>query len=120
MGKTTVDKFTKVIIELDAAICEETKECGETYFWAKVARRAVGINTFLLDSRKGESYSDQLKVELRMQIHGAFGAPGDFGYSTPIGRALQKLYLLEIRPPGEPAPSRDTKYESRDTNLGGE
>lgn len=26
------------------------------------------------------------------QIHQAFGAPGDFGYETPIGAALAKLY----------------------------
>lgn len=25
-------------------------------------------------------------------IHHAFGAPGDFGYDTPIGDALAKLY----------------------------
>lgn len=26
------------------------------------------------------------------QVHAAFGAPGDFGYGTPIGDALAKLY----------------------------
>lgn len=26
------------------------------------------------------------------QIHRAFGAPGDFGYETPIGDALARLY----------------------------
>lgn len=25
-------------------------------------------------------------------IHKAFGAPGDFGYETPIGAALAKVY----------------------------
>lgn len=30
-----------------------------------------------------------LKVE---DIHRAFGAPGDFGYGTPIGDALAQLY----------------------------
>lgn len=28
------------------------------------------------------------------QIHGAFGAPGDFGYETPIGEALAQIYGL--------------------------
>lgn len=28
----------------------------------------------------------------REEIHRAFGAPGDFGYGTPIGDALAKLY----------------------------
>lgn len=26
------------------------------------------------------------------EIHRAFGAPGDFGYETPIGDALSRLY----------------------------
>ena len=26
------------------------------------------------------------------QVHHAFGAPGDFGYETPIGDALSRLY----------------------------
>lgn len=25
-------------------------------------------------------------------VHSSFGAPGDFGYSTPIGKALAKFY----------------------------
>lgn len=28
------------------------------------------------------------------EIHGAFGAPGDFGYETPQGVALFRLYKL--------------------------
>ena len=33
-------------------------------------------------------------VEGRSQkeVHKAFGAPGDFGYESPIGAALQKVY----------------------------
>lgn len=27
-----------------------------------------------------------------VEIHAAFGAPGDFGYETPIGEALSALY----------------------------
>lgn len=29
----------------------------------------------------------------REQIHKAFGAPGDWGYETPIGAALYRLYM---------------------------
>jgi len=29
------------------------------------------------------------------EIHRAFGAPGDFGYETPIGDALSRLYRGE-------------------------
>ena len=30
------------------------------------------------------------------EIHRAFGAPGDFGYETPIGEALSRLYRAEV------------------------
>lgn len=29
------------------------------------------------------------------ELHAAFGAPGDFGYETPIGAALSRLYRGE-------------------------
>ncbi len=32
-----------------------------------------------------------------MEIHSTFGAPGDFGYDTPIGDALSALYRGEVR-----------------------
>lgn len=31
------------------------------------------------------------------EIHRAFGAPGDFGYETPIGDALAWIYRGEVR-----------------------
>lgn len=34
-------------------------------------------------------------VSTREEIHVAFGAPGDFGYGTPLGDALYKLYRGE-------------------------
>lgn len=36
------------------------------------------------------------KADLQiMQIHGAFGAPGDWGYDKPTGRALFELYKFQ-------------------------
>lgn len=31
-------------------------------------------------------------VSTTQEIHGAFGAPGDWGYGTPVGAALASLY----------------------------
>jgi hypothetical protein len=41
----------------------------------------------------------------RNHIHTAFGAPGDWGYGTPLGDALRDLYEIEIPRPG----SRDDR-----------
>jgi len=30
------------------------------------------------------------------QIHAAFGAPGDWGYETPLGDALHRIYRDEL------------------------
>lgn len=61
----------------------------------------------------GEEFSDQCPREaielvgcLRRlvsqctvtQIHQAFGAPGDFGYDSPIGDALSHTYRSAARP----------------------
>ena len=37
------------------------------------------------------------------EIHRAFGAPGDFGYETPIGDALARLYLEASAEPSSEA-----------------
>jgi hypothetical protein len=37
------------------------------------------------------------------EIHRAFGAPGDFGYETPIGEALARVYGL-VGSPSESDP----------------
>lgn len=36
-------------------------------------------------------------AELREKIHRAFGAPGDFGYGTPEGDSLRRLYEVEVQ-----------------------
>jgi len=32
------------------------------------------------------------------EIHAAFGAPGDFGYETPLGETLARIYQGEVQP----------------------
>jgi hypothetical protein len=32
------------------------------------------------------------------EIHAAFGAPGDFGYETPLGETLARIYLGKVQP----------------------
>jgi hypothetical protein len=34
------------------------------------------------------------------ELHRAFGAPGDFGYETPIGEALARIYRGEVSDAG--------------------
>lgn len=39
------------------------------------------------------------------ELYRAFGAPGDFGYNTPIGDALYRIYFAR---PGDVVPSSNT------------
>ena len=90
-------EFRKAVEELDHVIYEAAKETGNllTFVLAGVAMRSTGIADYLLP--KSKEFTAEDKKELRKKIHKAFGAPGDFGYTTSIGQALQRLYRMEIK-----------------------
>jgi hypothetical protein len=56
---------------------------------AKMFLKAVGLTGFV---RTKPDLSAQEYVDLRWLIHETLGAPGDWGYHTRLGKALQKLY----------------------------
>ena len=93
-----MDEFTSAIQGLNEAVISETREKEEpdAYLYATIALKAVGINDYLRSVGMGEPFSLDLSSELRKQIHTAFGAPGDFGYGTPVGKALQRLYSIKL------------------------
>lgn len=70
---------------------EQDPACGDTMRLIREARELV---------RCLRRVVPQLTVR---QIHKAFGAPGDFGYDTPIGDALYATYSQ----PAQPAPDTD-------------
>ena len=45
--------------------------------------------------------------QARGTYHRTFGAPGDYGYSTPLGRALAALYSAPACSAEEPAKSEE-------------
>jgi len=55
--------------------------------------RAVGTGKLL---QRGAGFGEALTyadcAEFRNRVHQAFGAPGDYGYDTPLGQALKMLY----------------------------
>lgn len=65
-----LDRLEDLAEEYDEGECRLLREAIEI---ARCARRLVKDRTVL-------------------EIHAAFGAPGDFGYDTPIGDALAALY----------------------------
>ena len=60
----------------------------EVYRLARHLRGSVDLLGCLLRLLPGQSLEE---------IHSAFGAPGDWGYETPIGDALARLYRGEAR-----------------------
>lgn len=66
----------RAIVENDPEAWDATTELREAVELVRCLRR-------LLDGRSAN------------EIHGAFGAPGDFGYDTPIGDALSSVYRGE-------------------------
>lgn len=64
---------------------------GETYLMA-VDRLLGGMEMMNMVSP-----SPLFCREFVRRCHAAFGAPGDWGYGTPLGDALRGLYAIELR-----------------------
>lgn len=47
------------------------------------------------------------------QVYALFGAPGDWGYGTPIGKALQTLYKAGAEAEEAPAVKEQIRYSFR-------
>lgn len=56
---------------------------NEVYDLTRRLRIAIDLSHCLRRLVEGRS---------QQEVHKAFGAPGDFGYESPIGAALQKVY----------------------------
>jgi hypothetical protein len=65
---------------------------------ARCALRACGAAAMIQRDAIGDPPSTQDLVECRWRVHKSFGAPGDWGYGTPIGDALRALYNAPVRP----------------------
>lgn len=68
--------------ELLGNLLDRVENDPEEYGWWQL-REALELVSCLRRLLGGRSVAD---------VHKAFGAPGDFGYETPIGAALAKLY----------------------------
>lgn len=86
---------------LQAAIERRTREYRGAIDWLQEFAEAAGANASghaqLLREAVELSHCLRRLVAERTpeEIHKAFGAPGDFGYETPIGDALSRLYRGE-------------------------
>lgn len=80
-----VSGLEEALAKRERAYAEAIEQLHEAVFLVSILRRLV----------RGLSVAE---------IHAAFGAPGDFGYETPIGAALSDLYQRAAREArGEPA-----------------
>lgn len=91
-------QILNAILELDNAIYNSTKdkEDQDARLYGSIAKHAVGITTYIRHSREELIPSVESAIKLQKDIHKAFGAPGDFGYGTPVGKALQRLYSVKL------------------------
>lgn len=75
-------------IATDEADEDEEVPREEVYRLARHLRGSVDLLGCLLRLLPGRSIEE---------IHSAFGAPGDWGYETPLGDALARLYRGEAQ-----------------------
>jgi hypothetical protein len=62
---------------------------------SRVALRATGITRLRQDWTIAQITEQQLG-DCVSRIHQSFGAPGDWGYEHPIGKALAKMYQPQL------------------------
>lgn len=74
-------------IATDEADEDEEVPREEVYRLARHLRGSVDLLGCLLRLLPGRTLTE---------LHAAFGAPGDWGYDTPIGDALARLYRGEV------------------------
>jgi hypothetical protein len=75
---------------LSAALVERKKSHLRESDVATMLRRSLGIDHILCGP-----LTDGEAAEFRRKVHVACGAPGDWGYDTPLGKALQQLYAAQ-------------------------
>lgn len=90
--------YRDVILRMDRAIVNMTEDLDSHP--RKIVRcllHALGTVGIIRSVNRGEADGKFLAAN-RMLIHYVLGAPGDWGYGTPLGDALQQLYRLDLTP----------------------
>lgn len=94
------EAYHRALMALDNAVTEMSDACGrDAEDLATALMRACGMPRMLrslAECPDGQRPSD-LRAHVR-SVHEAFGAPGDWGYGHPVGRALQQLYAVHPAP----------------------
>lgn len=78
---TRVREYGDAIDRLRELASDETE--GEIHDLTSLLRESVELTRCLRRLTQGRTIAE---------LHSAFGAPGDFGYDTPIGAALARVY----------------------------
>ena len=93
-------KYRGALAALDSAVGDLSREEGVSEDLREICRcllRALGTGKTLQNMAFGDEPIDVAALRTqRKLIHTVMGAPGDWGYDTPIGEALSRLYALSI------------------------
>lgn len=63
----------------------------------RLLSRAMGLDRLVTRAAAGETISRDELVEIRNRVYLTMGTPGDWGYGSPLGEALRKLYDAEFQ-----------------------
>jgi hypothetical protein len=85
--KKAIMKRERVYSDAVTSLRDMTSESEDATQHIQALREAVALVCCLRRLVDGKTPNE---------IHQAFGAPGDFGYDTPIGDALARLYRGEV------------------------
>lgn len=98
------EKVIQGFIDLQNALQDKVKDAeADIHTLVTFLPRACGIASVLYDKISGRHTADQELKDVINKVHSVFGAPGDWGYGTPLGAALKKYISAKTpRPPCTP------------------
>jgi len=90
------DKFAQVsegLWKLQDAIYEIVRNVEGDHVQALLLILVSEVRCWRTRHHEATDAGDAAKVRaVQVEVHGEYGAPGDWGYDSPIGKALCKIY----------------------------
>lgn len=86
------------IAKLNQALADPEASRISAKEMSSMLSRALGLDGLLTRFTLGQSHppgAEEFRA-VRDRVHSVLGAPGDWGYHTPLGKALQEFYRYKL------------------------
>ena len=87
------EKVVQGFVDLQNALRDKVKDAeADIIMLVTSLPKACGFALIIYNKMSGRRTTEQELKKVVKKVHSVFGAPGDWGYGTPLGDALKKIY----------------------------